>query len=87
VVKSENSAIGRDRWEQALTIARRSGEFVVLGVTYSSRDTLDPKAGGNCDINLATGKGTRNGKAVAIPANPIKVADWTDDSLPKDCRF
>ncbi len=87
VVKSENTAIGRDRWQQAATVVRRGGEFVVIGLTYSANDTLDPKAGGSCDLNLATGKGVRNGKPVTFPAKPVKVADWDAYNLPKECQF
>ena len=87
IVNSENMAVGRNKWRQALTVARRNGEFVVIGVTYTAFDTLDPKAGGVCDINLATGKGTRNGKPVTLAPAAIKVADWSEDNLPKACQF
>ena len=87
IVKSENMAVGRNKWEQSLTVARRNGEFVVIGVTYTAFDTLDPKAGGSCDINLATGKGTRNGKPASVAAGAIKVADWSEDKMPKACQF
>ena len=46
-VISENASIGRDRWEQTLTIAYRGGRFVVAGYTYSYYDTLDPECGWN----------------------------------------
>lgn len=85
VVSSENDAIGRDRWHQALTIAYRDGRFVVVGITHDSRDTLDPKAGGSCDLNLATGQGSAMGRPVTFPAAPIPLADWSDDRLPKLC--
>ena len=86
-VHSENGAVGRDRWDQVLTLAWRNGQFVVAGVTYGAVDTLDPTAGGNCDINLLTGKGTSNGKAVKLEPATIAVAKWTDDSLPAACQF
>lgn len=87
IVTSRNDSIGRNRWEQTLTVVWRNGEFLVVGVTRAERDTLDLKAGGKCDINLSTGKGTRNGKAVSVAARPVRVADWSDDSLPRECRF
>ena len=85
VVSSENDAIGRDRWHQALTVALRDGRFVVVGITRDSHDTLDPKAGGSCDLNLATGRGTAMGKPVTVAAAPVPLADWSDDKLPKLC--
>jgi hypothetical protein len=87
IVKSENMAVGRNKWEQSLTVARRNGVFVVIGVSYTAYDTLDPKAGGTCDINLATGKGARNGKPVTMTPAMIKVADWSEDNMPKACQF
>ncbi len=87
VVKSENDAIGRDRWSQTMTIVYRNNEFLVAGLSYEVRDTLDPKAGGNCDINFLTGKGTRNGKAIEAKFGAIKLIDWNDDKTPKECRF
>lgn len=86
-VHSENGAVGRDRWDQILTLAWRDGQFVVAGVTYGAVDTLDPTAGGNCDINLLTGKGTANGKTVKLAPVIISVTKWTDDSLPAPCQF
>jgi hypothetical protein len=86
-VNSENIGVGRNHWEQTLTIVYRNHEFVIGGITYSSRDTLDPDAGGNCDLNLLTGKGTRNGKPVTVTLKPVRVTDWSDELLPKACQF
>ncbi len=86
-VHSENDAIGRYRWDQVLTLAWRNGQFVVAGITYAVRDTLNTEAGGGCDINLLTGKGTSNGKAVTVAAAAIPVAQWSDDKLPAACQF
>lgn len=82
---SENSAIGRDRWEQILTIAYRGGEFVVAGYTFSYYDTLDPDATGQCDVNLLTGRGLHNDKTFKTRLPATKVADWTMDTSPPEC--
>lgn len=87
LVKSENAGVGRSRWSQTLTIAYRNGEFVVAGVTREARDTLDLKAGGSCDLNLLTGRGKRNGKAVETKFPATKLADWSDEKLPAECSF
>ena len=84
-VHSENSGIGRDRWEQTLTIAYRNASFVVAGFTYSHYDTLDPDAGGSCDYNVLTGKVTNNGKDRKVDARTIAIVDWTDDAGTKAC--
>ncbi len=87
LIKSGNEAIGRSRWSQTLTVLYRNKEFVVGGVTREERDTLDPKLGGACDLNLLTGKGKRNGKPVATKFAAVKLADWSDEKPPKECSF
>lgn len=85
-VLSQNQAIGRHRWMQKLTIAFRNNHFVVAGYTYDSYDTLDLNSGLSCDVNLLTGKGIKNKKAFRTPKLTIKLADWSDQSSPKQCR-
>ncbi len=86
-VHAENDGVGRNRWDQVYSLAYRDGKMVVAGLTATSRDTLDPKAGGSCDINFLTGKGTANRKAVTVPGGATAVSDWTDDSIPQACQF
>jgi hypothetical protein len=89
LIKSENDAIGRDRWSQTLTVVRRNGALVVAGLTFIARDTLNPDGGGACDLNFLAGKGTRNGKKVEVKAQTIPLADWSVDgeTRPKECHF
>lgn len=87
VMKSQNEAIGRSRWSEALTIVFRNHEYLVAGLTYELRDTLEPRTGGNCDINFLSGKGTRNGKPVETKLSAIRLQDWSDEKLPKECSF
>jgi hypothetical protein len=87
LVKSGNDAIGRGRWEQTLTVALRNNELMVVGITYASRDTLEPKNGGNCDLNLLNGKGTRNGKKIKVSVKASPLKDWNNENLPKECQF
>ena len=39
VVKSQNIAIGRNKWETAITIVKKGGDYLVAGVTRSSAST------------------------------------------------
>ena len=87
LVKSGNESVGRDRWTQTLTVVYRNKNFVIGGITRTSRDTLDPNSSGKCDLNLLTGKGTRNGSPVAGKLAPLRLADWSDDKLPQECQF
>ncbi|MGZ3305984.1 MAG: hypothetical protein ACXU8U_09000, partial [Asticcacaulis sp.] len=54
-VYSENTGVGRDKWERTMTLAFRKGQFVVAGLTLNAWDTLNPKGGGTCDINYLSG--------------------------------
>ena len=87
LIKSGNEAIGRGRWSQTLTVVYRDKDFLVAGVTREDRDTLDLKAGGACELNLLTGKGKRNGKPIETKFRPVRLADWSDEKLPKECVF
>ena len=85
-VHSGNSAIGRSHWDRVLTLSYRGGQFVVSGVTASYSDTLDRSAGGSCDLNLLTGKGTSGRRKVSVKTSPIPLAQWDDDKVPAVCQ-
>ncbi|MEZ5450866.1 MAG: hypothetical protein R3E89_18510 [Thiolinea sp.] len=38
----------------------------------------------NCDLNLLTGKGVRNGKTVTAPT-AVTLADWNDQTVSAVC--
>lgn len=77
-VMSQNSTIGRDRWEKTLTLAYREGRFIVAGYTYSYYDTIDSDSG-SCDYNVVTGKLTRDETARSVAPRTVSIADWTDE--------
>lgn len=87
LIKSSNEAAGRGHWNETLTVVYRNKTLIVAGVTREERDTIDPKAGGACDLNFLSGKGTRDGKKVEIKAQPIPLAEWSEDRLPPECQF
>ncbi|MBW8321410.1 MAG: hypothetical protein K0M47_19365 [Rhizobium sp.] len=84
-VMSQNSAIGRNRWEKTLTLAYREGRFIVAGYTYAYRDTLDLDAGGFCDYNVVTGKLKRDETARSVAPTTVSFEDWTDEIGSKAC--
>jgi hypothetical protein len=86
-VGSQNDAIGRDRWDQTLTLAYRNGAFVVAGYTYNYYDTLDTNHNGSCDYNVLTGKVTKDGKDSKAEPQTIKIEDWDDKLGQKGCGF
>lgn len=75
-INSMNEGIGRSRWREKLTIAYRNSDFIVAGFTYDYYDTLDLDANGNCDFNVMTGKGKKNGTAFSAEPRFIPVDDW-----------
>lgn len=77
-VMSQNSTIGRDRWEKTLTLAYREGRFIVAGYTYSYYDTIDNDSG-SCDYNVVTGKLTRDETARSVASRTVSIEDWTDE--------
>ncbi|KRB53189.1 hypothetical protein ASE04_08225 [Rhizobium sp. Root708] len=84
-IHSQNSAIGRDRWDQTLTLAYRNKQFVVAGYTYNHYDTLDPDAAGSCDYNALTGKLQKDGKDAKAEARVIPITEWNDDTGQSIC--
>ncbi|MCK5897231.1 MAG: hypothetical protein KAG20_10510 [Cocleimonas sp.] len=86
LIHSENSAIGRNRWKQKLTVSYRKKQFIISGYSYTSYDTLDPDNTLNCDVNLLTGKGILNDKAFKIPIKKISLTDWGQANIPKQCQ-
>lgn len=87
LIRSANEAVGRGRWSQTLTIAYRGGHFVVAGIRRQESDTLNPKAGGSCDLNLLTGAGLRNRLPADTKFPAMKLAEWSDANLPRECAF
>jgi hypothetical protein len=84
-VHSQNSAIGRERWDLTLTLAYRNKQFVVAGYTHNHYDTLDPNAGGSCDYNALTGKLQKNGKDVKAAPRVITIEQWSDQTGQSIC--
>jgi hypothetical protein len=54
VLSSEQTAVGRTPWLQAVTVLWRDGGFVVAGYDYSFYDRLDLSHYGQCSVNLLT---------------------------------
>lgn len=81
------NAQGRYKWDQKLTLAWRSGKLVVLGITYSSYDSIaDNAVPSECDLNLSTGKGTgKRNRPVTVTLKPVPAAEWTDEKRPRVC--
>jgi hypothetical protein len=87
-VYSENTAVGRDKWERTMSLAYRGGHFVVSGLTMMAYDDLNPNGGGgSCDINFLTGVAKSGKKTIKVAAGGIPVEKWSEDMIPKACQF
>lgn len=89
LIQSGNEAIGRGRWSQTLEVGfdKDSGSYIVSGLQYMQRDTLDLDAGGSCEIDFLKGEAKRNGRAVPFNKQLITLAAWDNDKLPSVCIF
>lgn len=85
IVHSMNDSIGRNRWSQKLTISYRKKRFIVSGYSYTSYDTLRRNSRSECDANLLTGKGMKNGKPFRFKTRTRPLKTWTDEQIPKQC--
>lgn len=83
-VVSQNDAIGRNRWQEIITVSRRDGLYKVSGYTRYDRDTLDPEAGSSCDINFLNGRASINKVAKTHTQTVQALGDWVSET-PKLC--
>lgn len=85
---SSHIGVGRSPHEQTLTIAYRGGAYQVVGITRANWDRIEPDSSTSCDINLITGQGKVNGKAVRRPARAKAITAWAwDQRLPAGCQI
>jgi hypothetical protein len=77
-------------YSTTLTIVHRDGQFLVGGYTYDwdTRTSI-----GRCDINFLTGKGMlalgldpEQSAPIAGEFKPVKLADWSEETLPAACE-
>lgn len=84
VVTSQNTAIGRNRWNERLTLAYRQGAMRVAGYSRTAYDSLDLSWKQNCDINYLTGRGLLNEQPIQVKAGAPLVQDWSMENTPPE---
>lgn len=84
-IETQNLAIGRNAWEQKVTLAYRDGHFRVAGFTYDAYDRLQEDEPVSCDLNLFSGKGMLNGETVRFDASQTAFEDWSETDALKIC--
>ena len=84
VVTSQNSAIGRDRWTDRLTLAYEDGALRVVSYARRGYDTLDPNGRYNCDLDFKAGTGVLNTRPVRAPKGAPLAKDWSMENAPPE---
>lgn len=79
-ITEQNWSVGRERWTSTATVAWRGERFIVAGYTFNAFDTLQEEEPLNCDLNLLTGRGVVNDRAISFPASSIALRDWTSEN-------
>lgn len=94
LVHSEQTGIGRNPWEQTLTLAERDGEIRVAGYTLNQWDRVLAHSA-RCDWDLLTGDWVLEIEADGDPQTRtgndprvVTVADWAleQDGFPRQCQ-
>ncbi|MEE9453633.1 MAG: hypothetical protein V3V13_04540 [Paracoccaceae bacterium] len=91
LVHSLNIGMGRNRWEQVVTIAYRDNDFVLAGFGFQYHDSIDPDDNGSCELNILTGRGVFSVNSgpeqtldhLSIDVMPITA--WNMDMFPEEC--
>lgn len=86
IINSANESIGRNRWNQKIIVAYRNSTFLAAGYTYSAHDTTDPSYNLQCDVNLLTGKGKKNGKVISVKLKSTVLADFALHEIESACQ-
>lgn len=80
LLRSENRAFGRNKWESLLTIIERHDRFIVSAFSRSSYDSLNPDDYTDCEIDMLGQTLTINGEAITpypLPAQ-INAKLWSE---------
>lgn len=83
----DHSGAGRTAALREYTVSFDEGKFIVSGITISEYDRLNSELGGSCDINLVTGEGEKNSKAIKVKVAKRDIASVNSDWKPKECKF
>lgn len=84
-VISENAAVGRDRWQEALAVAYRKGALVVVRYRYAFYDAVGG-ARFECAVDFERRAGVRGGERFAVAWGPVALERWTADRIPPPCK-
>lgn len=83
IIVTYNEAVGRERWNYQRKFSFGKDGFALSLLTYRSRDLFKTDDRYDCRIDFATGKGTIDGKQVALAADPtlLTLKDLSDAAL------
>ncbi|MEO1747117.1 MAG: hypothetical protein AAFR27_00605 [Pseudomonadota bacterium] len=88
-LRSGNDAVGRNRWNQTVTLIWRDNSVILGGYTYIERDTLEQNSEFGCDINLLTGNAdvtdAKSTRKMRVDARQMPFARWLELGRPNLC--
>lgn len=87
VLSDFNDGGGRSRWKRTYVFVYQNDRFILAGLSIEEHDQFDRQAGGACELNFLTGKGTRNLQPFTFTAATPEFSEVTSEFAPKECIF
>lgn len=84
-VISQNDAIGRDRWRQAVTLVYQDSELFVTRYEFTARDTVAPSNHHACSVDFVTGNALVDRRKIEVAAGAQRLRDKWQLLLPAGC--
>jgi hypothetical protein len=86
-VLTQNTGMGREHWEQNLTLALSDGKLGVRSFSYRYFDTIDHDNFGSCTVDHLSGRAVRDNKPFEVEPLQIDLEAWSDDFGLSACKF
>ncbi|RFC62534.1 hypothetical protein DYI37_14870 [Fulvimarina endophytica] len=75
-VGTQNTGIGRNAWEEEVTLTAEDGRFLVSRFAYRSFDRLQDEAPIECDLDLFAGTGVLNDRTIDFEPRRVAYLDF-----------
>ncbi len=86
VIHSQNDSIGRNHWQQAVTVHYKDKRFIISNYAIAEQDTLKLGTDSTCVYNLMTGTGFKDGKPFKANREILLLADFSDELSDVPCN-
>lgn len=81
LLRSENRAFGRNKWDATLSIIEQNGKFIVSAFNLNAYDSIEPNNYTDCTIDMLSHKLMVNEIEITpfpLPAE-VQLKDWSED--------